>query len=368
MNVKYVGAFGDYSGYGEANRNAIRALVADGVNVTTERVTHVSERANFGRSFKEAAKVEGKDLDYKIKVIHITPDGYIKHLEPMKYHIGHLFWETSKLPPSWVWNCNLLDEIWTGDWTQASIFEKSGVTVPVTVLPQAIETDLPDYKPFLLKKRPEFLFYSIFQWIERKNPRALLQAYWQEFATEDVGLMIKTYGLDFTKKEKNKIYIDIAKWKKELHLEKYPKVYIYDELMDRDDVFRFHATGDCFVLPHRGEGWGVTQVEATLMGKPVISTNAGGVHEWINSFIPVNSTKIPLFNMDYIPWYTNDQEWADPSVSNLRKQMRWVYENRKGAAAKAAKTKKTVTKLFNFRTVGGAMRARLEVIEKNIIY
>ncbi len=38
-------------------------------------------------------------------------------------------------------------------------------------------------------------------------------------------------------------------------------------------------TFDCFVSAHRGEGWGVPQMEAMLMGKPIISTSCGGIHE-----------------------------------------------------------------------------------------
>lgn len=367
IKVKYMGSWADYSGYGEANRNAIRALLTTNAYykrnkmfVTTEKVVHVREKANFGKAYDEISQLEGKPLNYDFKIIHITPDGYMKYLEPMKYHVGHLFWETSRLPQSWVWNANLMDEIWTGDNYHRDVFIKSGVKVPIQVIPQAIDVNIPTPKPFRIDNRPQFLFYSIFQWIERKNPKLLLEAYWQEFKPdEDVGLLIKTYRLDFSANEKAKIYSDITKWKQGRDT---PPVFIYDELMSRDNMFRFHATGDCFVLPHRGEGWGVTQVEASLLGKPVISTNLGGMHDWMDDSMMLllnDFDMINVFNMDFVPWYTSDQEWADPSIGELREKMRWVYENRNKSIDMGERARKRVTEEFNYEKVGLLMQDRL---------
>lgn len=369
IKAKYMGSWGDYSGYGEANRNAIRALLTAGVDVTTQKVVHVREKANFGSAYKEIASLEGKSLDYQFKIIHVTPDGYMKYLEPMKYHIGHLFWETSKLPPSWVWNANLMDEIWTGDEYHKKVFVDSGVRCPVHVIPQAIETTIPTPKSFSIDNRPQFLFYSVLQWIERKNPKLLLEAYWQEFKPEeDVGLLLKTYRLDFTANEKAKIYSDITKWKKG---RKTPPVLIYDELLSRDNMFRFHATGDCFVLPHRGEGWGVTQVEASLMGKPVISTNLGGIHDWMDDSMMLllnDFTMTNVSNMDFVPWYNREQEWADPSIGELRAKMRWAYTHRDKAQKMAQKAKERVVNEFSYEKVGELMFNKLADVWVNDLF
>ncbi len=367
MNIKYVGPYSDYSGYGEANRNAIRALVASGINVTTEQKSYVKEKADFGKSHDEIKILEEKPLDYQVKIIHITPDGYMQHLEPGKYHIGHLFWETDKLPKEWVWNANLMDEIWTGDEYHADVFRRSGVKAEVRVIPQAIETDMGEAKPFIVNNRPDFLFYSIFQWIERKNPRGLLEAYWQEFKGENVGLMLKTYRLDFSRNEFAKIFKDVQDWKGELGMGGYPPVFLYDKLMNRDDIFRFHASGDCFVLPHRGEGWGIPQVEASIMGRPVISTNLGGMHEWMddtNMKLLKKYKMRSLFNMDWVPWYTKDQNWAEPNITELRKAMRWAYEHRDEAKEMGNKAQKRVKEVFSYKTVGNLMKKRLEEIAK----
>jgi hypothetical protein len=366
--IRYTASIQDYSGYGEAGRNAIRAFVKAGVEVTVQKTINVREKTDFGNAFKEITELEGRNIDYKIKVIHITPDGFLKHLEPMKYHVAHFFWETSRLPRSWVWNLNLMDEVWTGDKYHAEVFQSSGVKVPIFIYPQAMDVSLGTPKPFVIENKPRFLFYSIFQWIERKNPELLIRAFYEEFdGHKDVGLLLKTYGLDFSPNEMDKVVKNIKRLKLQYARKNPPPILLYDRLMTRDDIYRLHATGDCFVLPHRGEGWGITQAEAALMNKPVISTTLGGVHDWISrkNYQQLDRYKYtPVTGMDFVPWYTSDQQWADPDLDQLKEKMRWVYENYGKAVKQADKLKQEAKEQFSYERVGKMMRERVEQIYK----
>jgi len=275
--VKYVGPLSSYSGYGEANRTFVAALHSVGVDITTQIIHYDNNRTNyFGKEYELVQGLENSAINYDIKIIHVPGDSYLKHLEPCRFHIGHLFWETDSMSPEWVWNCNLMDEIWTGSEHNKKAFEKSGVRVPIWVFPETMdmELNLDKYKKWEIPNHEGYLFYSIFQWIERKNPQALVKAYLEEFnQDEGVGLLIKTYKDKFTHKEKSEIMAQIDAWKGEVGKprDKQPPIYVNVELMDKVDVFRIHKTGDCFVLPHRGEGW-------CVLPKTKIHTNKGLVN------------------------------------------------------------------------------------------
>lgn len=370
-SAKYCGCWADYSGYGEANRNFIAALDSVGVQLTTQKVSYTKEFDAFGEPYKLARELEGKDVPYDIKIIHLPCDSYLPYLEPCKYHVGHLFYETDKMSPEWVWNCNLVDEIWVGDDFHREAFEKSGVKKPIYSFPQPIDVDLADenFKKFRITNHKGFLFYSIFQWIERKNPKALLTAFWEEFKNQkDVGLLLKTYRENYSDEEKKQLIQQIREWKQEFKAAEHPRVYFYSTLDDKEDVMRIHKTGDCFVLPHRGEGWSRCVAEAMLLGKPVIATNHGGIHEHLTKevYFPLKWKPTNVFNMDFAPWYKEDQKWAEPDVKELRRLMRLVYEHRDEAANVGKMGKEFVKRNFSYEAVGRHLKDRLIDIQKMI--
>lgn len=369
MKVKYCGPAKDYSGYGEANRHDIAALIEAGIDVTTQLPMYVMEISDFGKLGNVAIQAENLPYAYIIKILHTTPNVYKQFMEPGKYHIGRIFWETDKLPLDFATNAELMDEIWTGSQYNADSIRKSGVTKPIYIIPEAIDTELPvGILPYEeLPVDGTFRFYSIFEWTERKNPTALLQAFWQEFeGQDDVSLTLKTYVDNFTPDKRSEVNNNIRKIKYEMGLGHYAPVYTYKELMDRHQIYRFHKSFDCFVSAHRGEGWGVPQMEAMLMGNPIISTNCGGIHEYLKTgdnalLIPYSSVKIGE-NSRNKQWYTPDQNWAEVDIKELRSAMRWCYENRAQAKELGLKGKAFVEENFSLRAVGEKMKDRLRDI------
>jgi glycosyltransferase involved in cell wall biosynthesis len=367
MKVKYCGPARDYSGYGEANRHDIAALVEAGIDVTTQIPSYCLELSDFGRLGEIAIQLENRELGYQIKILHTTPNVYKQFMEAGKYHIGRAFWETDKIPKDFADNLQLMDEIWTGSQSNAEAIKKAGVTKPIFVIPEAIDTAISPIDQYIVPNANDFKFYSLFEWTERKNPAALLEAYWREFENDqNVSLTIKTYVDNFTPDKKQEIKQNIKRIKKLLQLNTYSPLYIFNQLMDRNQIYRFHKTFDCFVSAHRGEGWGIPQMEAMLMGKPIISTNYGGIHEYLPDDIAfkVKYRMIPLVeNSRNNQWYCNDQNWADIDIKDLRRHMRYVYTNRDKLPAIGEKAKKTIEQLFSLKAVGQLMRERLYKIE-----
>lgn len=373
MKIKYTGPAKDYSGYGEAVRHDIGALDAAGVQMTTQIPIYVPELSDYGELGDLAVKYENRELGYKIKIIHTTPNVYGMFAEPDKYIVGRAFWETDKVPLDFAINLQKADEIWTGSEFNKQAMINAGVTKDIFIIPEAIDTKLTPahVEPYITENTKDYKFYSIFEWTERKNPLALLEAYWREFeGVEGVSLSLKTYQISFGPDKREGIDQQIRKLKARLNLKNYAPVFLYRQLMDRYQVYRFHKTFDCFVSTHRGEGWGIPQMEALLMEKPIISTNLGGIHEYLTDkkdAMLMGYTMVPVDNKGYNgQWYTPDQKWASVDIDQVRAAMRWAFENQEKAKKMGKLGRKTVEDKFSFIVVGAVMLHRLKEITEKI--
>lgn len=372
MNIKYTGALKDYSGYGEAGRHDVLSLLSAGVGITAEIPKYTMELTDFGVMGNKCVECENLPLDYQIKILHVTPNVYPQYYEKGKYHIGRVIWETDKLPEDFAKGAELCDEIWTASEFNKKAIEKAGVTKPIYIIPEAI-VENPEFvaiAPYTVENKTDYKFYSMFEWTERKNPLALLEIFWREFENVDgVSLTIKTYVDNFRPEKQKEIYDMIQGLKSRMGLKKYAKVFLVMKLMDRHQIYRFHKTFDCFVSAHRGEGWGIPQMEAMYMGKPIISTNCGGVHDHLTHEVAhlIDYKLVPLQgNTRNRQWYGTDQNWAEVDTDSFRKSMREVYENQKEAKEMGKKAHNFVLKHFETKVVGKLMSDRLLQIEKNL--
>lgn len=371
LGVSYVGTFQCATGYGAANRAFVTALHMGGVDVNAQLVVQTKDRTTFGWEGELCHQLTNREIPHRVKIIHLTPDLYENHIEPDKYHIGHLFWETDKLPKEWVECCNKIQEVWTSSPNMAQVFRANGVKVPIHWFPQPIDTTHADkaYGAYGIPHNNGFLFYSIFQWIERKNPKALVTAFWEEFAgRDDVSLLIKTFRLSYDGDEFEKIRDDIREWKNEVKMNHYPKIFLVKEIMDVEGMMRLHKTGDCYVQTDRGEGWSRTIQEALLLGKTVISTARGGIHEYLKDehYFRVPSNYVPVTEVPWIKFYTKDQKWAEIDKEELKKNMRYVVNNSMIAQTKGILAKDYVKDNFSYYKVGSLMKKRLQEIYKSL--
>lgn len=368
MNCKFVSPALDYSGYGECSRHYIGAMLAAKINLTCRIPKYTKEQSDYDELGKLAVSLEDKELNYGVVIIHTTPDQFRKYKEDNKYNIGMCFWETDTIPPDFAQGCMHMDEIWTGSEFNKQAIINAGVDKPVYIIPEAIDAnmDTTKIKPYKSIADKTFAFYSIFEWTERKNPDALLRAYWQEFTEkDDVSLVIKTYLDDFSVAKRREISQAIGSIKTQCNLDYYAPVYLYRDLMNRNQIYRFHKSFDCFISTHRGEGWGIPQMEAMLMGKPIISTNLGGIHEYLTDkkdalLLPYTMTGVT--NSRNSSWYLPEQNWGQVDLADVRKAMRWVYDNKEKATKIGHNGNKIVNKEFSFEAVGSKIKKRLDEI------
>ena len=368
--LKWTSACLDSSGYAEASRNYISALhKSEKVNLTLSITSFENQKTDHSEIGRLCGSlVNKKDVPYKINVVHLTPENFPTFVERDKYNIGYTVWETDSLPKDWVPLCNMMDEIWVPSKWNKNVFIHSGVTKPIYIIPHCLMVDTSEAKEHISMGVSDdtFIFYSVFQWIVRKNPIDLLKAYFTEFKKDEkVCLALKTYRLNTSVKEKDVIKQDIQKIKHGLNLQEYPQIIFFGDLFSNEVMKAFYQKGDCFVLPCHAEGWGICYATAMAYGKPTIGTKYGGQLDFMNSknSYLIKCQESPVFNMIF-PNYDGSMNWADPNISHLKKLMRYVYENREEAKTIGLQGKKDIEELYNPRVVSDLITKRLEEILK----
>jgi glycosyltransferase involved in cell wall biosynthesis len=268
-----------------------------------------------------------------------------------------------------------MDEVWVPCKQNVEAFKRSGVNIPIYVIPHTFNNDLnfklePDEDNFstIAQLGDSFVFYSIFQWLERKNPVGTLKAYLSEFSDqENVSMIIKTYiSNPEDVSETNKLRSLITEVKKLLRLNAYPKLYLVTNILSRVQMALLHQRGDCYIHLARAEGFGQPITEAMLAKNPVIVCGYGGPEDYVqhnvNGFL-VDYQMTPVYGM---PWntYTAKMNWAEPDISQTRKYMRALFENREMARVMGQEGYKYISTNNSWTNIGNLMVKRLKKIEE----
>jgi len=259
-----------------------------------------------------------------IQVVYAQGDVFERNTG--KYKIGFTMLEVDGLPKEWVRQCNLMDEVWVPSQFNVETFQSSGVKVPIHVIPLGID---PNYLNPQIKgnKDPRFYtFLSVFEWGERKAPEILLKAFSDEFSKDEpVRLVCKTNNFDPGVSVKDQIE------RLGLSTNGGKIVIAENRILKNYELGVLYKSADCFVLPARGEGWGMPILEAMACGLPVIATNWSAQQDFMSA-----KNSFPLEVKQMIPAnakcpYYKGFNWAEPSYEHLRYLLRWVYENQEKA-------------------------------------
>ncbi len=357
------------SGYAKACRGNIFALLSQGIDVTLLPTSFEKSLPELGTDGVILKSLVNKSVDYNVVITHTTPEFWSKYVEPDKINIGYTIWETTKLHPDWVpyINDNAAKVLVGCDWN-ISVFKDSGVIIPIGCVPHSVDLeDNKNIKPYSITGVPDdtYVFYSIFQWTERKAPLSLIKAYWYAFQNnENVALVLKAYRSDYSDAEKTAIRTTIKRLKYVTKFDIYPKIYFISDMLTEDEIRGLHMRGDCYVTSDRGEGFGLSPFTAGAYGKPVIATGFGGSLEYLNddnSFL-VPYTLTPVMGMPWSPWYKADQLWAEVDTLNLANNMYQVYANQEDASDKGTKLQKHIRNNFSHEAIGKRMVKEIEDI------
>jgi glycosyltransferase involved in cell wall biosynthesis len=335
MNILFVGPYRQKDGWGLAARDYIKAIsTVSNINLATRCVYTAMAYSDENFSDSEILLYEKNCLsNYDMIIQNVLPEDLF-YDSRFKKNIGLFTLEINDLSKTDVIrNIDRMDEIWVPSKIEKKSLVESGINSnKIKVISEAL--DLQQISPsnriiFDSEIEHSFKFYTIGEFVYRKNLEDLIMAFHLEFDLSDnVSLIIKT-GNNVSD---TKIFSEKIKKKLQLNKQYRPELFISKRL-SYQEIIDFHYSCDCFVSASYGEAFCRPAAEALCLGKnPIVNKNTG-MADFINEengFL-VKSYKTPVLlennpinnNNDY---YNANQYWYKIDVYDLMNKMRTAYE------------------------------------------
>ena len=244
------------------------------------------------------------------------------------------YWELPTLKPEWVPLLRRFDEVWC-----PTTFIRQMVQTACDVPTRLLRPDLGAAtrreggradRAFIGLPADRFAFAYFADGgsiMKRKNPDTLVRAFIEEFDEDEMACCyLKIHYPEEASAAMDRLREIVGSRK---------DVVLAGKLYDDAEMQVLFQSIDCYVSPHRSEGLGLTIIEAMQNGKPVIATPYGGSSDFVAD---AHAYPLDYSLVEVGPGcepYPENFVWADPSIASLRRQMRTVFEDRRGAARKA---------------------------------
>ena len=278
-------------------------------------------------------------------------------------NIQWVVFESTRVPPTVMSTMMTADQVWVpSTWGRSVLIENGLDPARCEVVPEGVDTDR--YHPYAPRVNSPILTYLITGKYElRKSIIETVYAWSQEFGNDpDVELVIKTDHF-FNKEAK---YNELTKWIGELGL---TNVRVMWGSVPPRDMADLYQQAHVFVMPSKGEGWGLPIIEAAAVGLPIITTMYSGHTEFLrhiqSSVIPVEFDLAPIRCSDYQLFYPTEDgnwgEWAQPRIDSIREALRTARNNYDQLQAQAIENSHIIRNNFSWAQV--ADRA-LQLLQK----
>lgn len=244
-------------------------------------------------------------------------------------NIQWVVFESTRVPPTVMSTMLTADQVWVPSAWGRDILIASGVAADQChVVPEGVNAAL--YHPYAPRVESPILSYLITGKYElRKSIIETVYAWHQEFGNDpDVELVVKTnHFVNQTDK-----YNELTSWIESIGIH---NVRVLWGTSSPSDLIDLYQQSHIFVLPTKGEGWGLPLIEAAAVGLPIITTMHSAHTEFLqhipSSVVSVEYDMVPIACEEYKFFYpTEDGDWgtwAQPRIDSIRSALRAARDN-----------------------------------------
>lgn len=263
-------------------------------------------------------------------------------------NIQWIVFESTRVPEIIMRTMLRADVVWVpSDWGRDTLIANGLDSERVDVVPEGVDTHR--YHPWQVRsQRPVCRFLTVGKFEQRKSQLETLEAWAGVFSQrQDVELVIKT-GY-FTNSEAKAQQLVHAVRSRHLN-----NVEVIWGDMDTDALTHLYRSADVFVLPSRGEGWGLPLIEAAAIGLPVVTTWYSGHTQYLqsSSVVPVAYDLEPIGCPEFQQYYPtadgNWGHWARPRVDSIAVALQYALDNLSTLTAKAKQNAMAIRRQFGW--------------------
>jgi glycosyltransferase involved in cell wall biosynthesis len=310
-----------------------------------------------------------------VAILQVNPDGWDSLVtsdqkaafEMARRKVGLFFWESRKLPPSYVDAARKLDAIWAPSSYCAEAFQAAGAH-RVDIIPCVVEAcgqNVSEEERVALRRKlglasdERVILYSFdaSSYLIRKNPAALALAFDATGLWRDGWrLVLKTKHLEHSPDSEAQELAVLAG--------KIAGVLLVNRPMGAAELRALNSIVDIYASSHCSEGFGLTIAEALAAGKTVVATDFGGSRDFLDETVgfPVEAHPVEL-DRDYGA-YKRGVVWASVDEGRLAERLREAATlSPEARAALGERASTRMAESFSAKAIG----ARIERVVADLL-
>lgn len=264
--------------------------------------------------------------------------------------IQWIVFESTRVPEIVMPTMLAADQVWVpSEWGRNTLIANGMPPNRCEVIPEGVDTDA--YHPWYSAPNPQPLkFLTVGKFEQRKSHQETLLAWRQTFGNDSgVELTVKTnHFVNAQGKQAS-----LTDFINSIGLTNVRTIWDSHSAENMADLYRQHHV---FVLPSKGEGWGLPLIEAAASGMPIITTMYSAQTQFL---YPIRSSVIPVaFELGDITcaefqhfYPTSDQrygQWAMPRVDSIVQALTQARNNYVALKQQAQQNALTIRRDFNW--------------------